>query len=152
MSTPAYATTYDVVLLVNGRPAPQGSKRHVGGGRMIESSPHVGNWREDVRTAALLLGRKGPPLDGALAVRMVFTVAKPKSAPKTRRTWPASMPDLSKLIRATEDALTSAGIWKDDARVVEYDRAAKVYPGEDPEALDVPGAVIAVRRLVGTEG
>lgn len=146
--TIAVIRAYSLLLRVPGRPAPQGSKRHVGGGVMIESSKHVKPWREDVRQAALLLGRKGPPLDGPLAVRMVFTVAKPKSAPKTRRTWPATMPDLSKLIRATEDALTSAGLWKDDARVVEYDRAAKVYPGEDPEALDVPGALIAVRLVV----
>lgn len=142
-----YATPYDAVIVVSGRPAPQGSKRHVGKGVMVESSRHVKPWREDVRQAALLVADDGP-LDGPLAVRMVFTVAKPKSAPKTRRTWPASMPDLSKLVRSTEDALTSAGLWRDDARVVEYDRLAKVYPGEDPEALDSPGVLIAVRRVV----
>jgi hypothetical protein len=54
---------------------------------------------------------------------------------------------VSKLIRSTEDALTDSGAWKDDALVVEYDRAAKVYIGEDPEALDAPGARIVVRLL-----
>ena len=54
-------------------------------------------------------------------------------------------PDLSKLLRSTEDALTDAGLWADDARVVEYERLAKVYPGEDPEALPVPGVRIEIR-------
>jgi Holliday junction resolvase RusA-like endonuclease len=75
---------------------------------------------------------------------MVFTMPKPLSAPKTRRTWPMRTPDLSKLLRSTEDALTTAGIWRDDARVVEYGRAAKVFPGEDPEALEAPGVRIVL--------
>lgn len=143
-----------ITIRVYGRPAPQGSKRHLGNGVMVESSRHVKPWREDVRHAALEAiaahspGRGWTPMDGPLIVRMVFTVAKPKSAPKTRRTWPCTMPDISKLCRATEDAITSAGIWRDDARVTEYERLAKVYPGEDPDALDRPGALIVVRQLI----
>jgi len=139
-----------ITLTVYGRPAPQGSKRHVGNGRMIEMSKHVGNWRDDVRTAALiaLTGQAAEPLDGPLTVRMVFTIARPAAAKK--RLAPHTMPDLSKLARATEDALTSAGLWADDARVVEYTRLAKVYPGADPEALDRPGAYITVDTLEAT--
>ena len=84
------------------------------------------------------------PLDGPLWVGMVFTVAKPKSAPKRKRTWPATKPDLSKLARSTEDALSDGGAWRDDAMVVEYLRLAKVYPGEDANALHIPGAVISI--------
>jgi Holliday junction resolvase RusA-like endonuclease len=135
-------------IVVYGQPAPQGSKRFVGlrGGKgvMIESSKAVKPWREAVKHAALDV-RADAPIDEAVVVRMVFTVAKPKSAPKKRITYPGTKPDLSKLVRATEDALTDAGVWKDDARVVEYERVAKVYPGEDPEALDTPGAVIVIR-------
>jgi hypothetical protein len=78
---------------------------------------------------------------------MVFTVQKPKSAPKTRRTWPDKKPDLSKLVRSTEDAITDAGLWADDARVVEYARLAKVYPGEDPMALSSPGVWVAIEQI-----
>lgn len=135
-----------ITITVYGHPAPQGSKRHVGKGIMVESSKHVAPWREDVRAAALLalntLNRPAP-LDGPLYARMVFTVARPASAPKARR-WPDRMPDLSKLVRSTEDALTSAGVWADDARVVRID-TAKVYPGSGPDALDRPGARIVVR-------
>ena len=54
-------------------------------------------------------------------------------------------PDLSKLARSTEDALSDAGLIADDARIVEYERLAKVFPGEDPDALEAPGVLIVVR-------
>lgn len=143
-----------VVIVAYGRPAPQGSKRHVGNGVMVESSKAVRPWREAVKAAALDSRADGLPaagllLDGPLAVRMVFTLPKPTSAPKRQRTWPCRIPDLSKLCRATEDALTDVGVWRDDARVVEYDRLAKVFPGEDPEALPVPGVRITIRQVTG---
>ena len=136
------------VLDVYGIPGPQGSKRHVGNGVMVESSKKVKPWREAVHAAALALRNGAPPLDGPIMARMVFTLPKPVSAPKRRRTYPCRLPDLSKLVRSTEDALTTAGIWRDDARVVEYTRLAKVYPGEDPEALEAPGVRIVVEPLL----
>jgi Holliday junction resolvase RusA-like endonuclease len=137
-------------LVVYGRAAPQGSKKFVGkstAGRaiMVESSTHVAPWRELVHAAAVTARGGRPPLDGPLLVRMVFTMARPKSAKAGAR--PATTPDLSKLARSTEDALTNAGVWTDDARVVEYERLAKVYPGSDPEALEAPGVRIVVRPI-----
>ncbi len=137
-------------IVVYGSPAPQGSKRHVGGGRMIESSKKVKPWRQDVKSAAeLWLHENGrpAPLDGPLIVRMVFTLPKPKSAPKRRRTYADRKPDLSKLLRSTEDALTDAGLIADDARLVEFSRLAKVFPGEDPEALTSPGVLIEIESM-----
>lgn len=141
------SSTPNLEIVVYGKAAPQGSKRHVGRGVMIESSKAVKPWRDDVRNAALeaIEGVDSwVPLDGPLLVSMVFTVRKPASAPKRRRTWPDRMPDLSKLCRSTEDALTTAGAWRDDARVIEYGRLAKVFPGEDRDALDRIGAVIRI--------
>lgn len=136
-----------------GHPAPQGSKRFVGTTRsgrgvMVESSKKVKPWRSDVKAAAEVARAATPasmlPLDGPLTVEMVFTVPKPASAPKKRRTYPCRMPDLSKLVRSTEDAITDAGLWADDARIVEYARIAKVYPGEDIDALQAPGVVVRI--------
>jgi crossover junction endodeoxyribonuclease RusA len=151
-----------IEITVYGSPAPQGSKSFKGftrAGRAIlaESSKHVRPWRDAVRADALLVRNtlsvaygSWKPLDEPLAVEMVFTVPKPSAAPKRRRTWPMRMPDLSKLCRATEDALTDAGIWRDDARVVGYDKLWKVYPGEDVDALEAPGAVIRIYRIAET--
>lgn len=141
-------------IVVRGTPAPQGSKSFKGmtnSGRAIlaESSKKVKPWRQDVKAAAeawiasrIASDLPHRPIDGPVIVRMIFTLKKPASAPKRRRTYPMRTPDLSKLARSTEDALTDAGIWTDDARVIEYRRLAKVYPGEDGDALESPGAVI----------
>lgn len=139
-------------IVVLGTPGPQGSKRFLGNsktgrGILVESSKKVKPWREAVVYAAREVVQQGGypfPLDAALVVSMVFTLAKPQSAPKRRVTYPCRTPDLSKLARSTEDALTQAGVWRDDARVVEYSRLAKVYPNEDDDALDVPGVVVTI--------
>lgn len=149
------ATGRMIRIVVRGMPAPQGSKSFKGmtnAGRAIltESSKKVKPWRQDVKAAAELLRADSgaTPIDAPVVVRMIFTLPKPQSAPKRRRTYPMRTPDLSKLARSTEDALTDAGVWADDARVIEYDRLAKVYPGEDPEALDSPGCVIEIWEVV----
>lgn len=141
-----------IEIVVFGTPGPQGSKKYVGQsksgrGIMVESSKKVKPWREAVHAAALAARAGAAPLDGPLVARMVFTLPKPASAPKTRRTWADKKPDASKLVRSTEDALTNAGIWRDDARVVEYTRVAKVFPGEDPEALEAPGVRIVIMPM-----
>jgi crossover junction endodeoxyribonuclease RusA len=137
-------------FIVRGMPAPQGSKRYVGQskagrGIMIESSAKVRPWREAVRYAAVTVGLQAM-LDGPLRLDVVFTLPKPASAPKRRQTWPMRKPDLSKLIRSTEDAMTDAGLWRDDAQVVEV-MAAKRYPGEGEHALAAPGAWVRVSRV-----
>ncbi|MCT2280591.1 RusA family crossover junction endodeoxyribonuclease [Micromonospora chalcea] len=157
-----------IELRVYGRPAPQGSKERRGHGAVVESSKCVKPWRSDVRDAAEQVvlydypsGERalapGYPLHGPLVVSMVFTFVRPKGHYRTGRNAhllrdsvparPHGTPDLSKLARSTEDALTSAGVWEDDARVVEYARLAKVWASEDPEALGAPGAVIRIWRL-----
>lgn len=148
----------EITIRVIGSPAPQGSKRFVGRakngrGIMIESSAKVKPWREAVvwavrefLTAEGRLGMSGVKLarcPGPIHVDMIFTFFRPKSAPK-RRLWPDRKPDLSKLVRSTEDALTEAGVIEDDARIVRC-VASKVYAGEGTDALDVAGAVIRIR-------
>ncbi len=140
-------------IVVIGTPAPQGSKKFVGiakstgRGILVESSKKVKPWRQDVKAAATAAMAGAAALDGPIRARMVFTLVKPKSAPKTRRTWPDKKPDVSKLARSTEDALVDAGAIHDDSRIIEYTRLAKVFPGEDPEALNVPGVVIELETL-----
>jgi Holliday junction resolvase RusA-like endonuclease len=154
---PRPAPHFEIVVV--GMPAPQGSKVPMGrnnAGRILmrESSKAVAPWRESVERATLRLispdgeGRTinpGFPLKGPLVAEMVFTMPKPAAAPKRRRSWPATARnDTSKLTRSTEDALKIAHAIKDDGLIVEYVRLAKVFPGEDRDALAVTGAVIRV--------
>jgi len=141
-----------IELRVYGMPAPQGSKAFKGmaGGHaiLVESSKKVKPWRQDVKQAVVDAGH--PHISGPVVVDMIFTLPKPKSAPKRRVTYPATRPDLSKLVRSTEDALTDVGLWEDDSRVVRC-FAYKVYPGEHCYALESPGAVIIVKALDGED-
>jgi Holliday junction resolvase RusA-like endonuclease len=149
---------------VFGKPAPQGSKRMVPsgkpGGRMhlIESSKNVKPWREAVVAAAVdamyeqFTGSTPPIRDPStpLAVDIVCTFDKPKSAPKRRRTWPVtrSSGDGDKIARSCLDALTSAGAMRDDSQVVDL-RVRKVFVSEDAEAMRVPGAHIRIYAIDG---
>lgn len=142
-----------ICIRVIGTPAPQGSKKFVGlskkgHGVLVESSKAVAPWRQDVRTAAFeAMQRSGrQTLKGPVAMKITFTLAKPKSAPKTRVTWPDKKPDVDKLCRSTFDALVQAGVIEDDSRVVRC-LAEKVFPDTHEDSLPVPGAVIRVRRM-----
>ncbi len=139
-----------ISIMVRGMPGPQGSKRHVGKGVMVESSKKVKPWRQDVVAACVVLQQEYPEfkiLDGPIRCSMVFTLPKPMSAPKKRRSWPDKKPDLSKLVRSTEDALVDAGVIRDDARIVEY-HVAKTFPGESDMALQGPGVWITLEGVV----
>jgi len=119
---------------VRGIPAPQGSKRHVGKGVMVESSKKVQPWRQDVRHAAEDAMNGHLPFEGPLEVVVTFTLPKPKTV---KRLLPSVRPDLDKLLRSTLDALGSAGVYGDDSQVVHV-AAWKVYG-------IIPGAGIIVR-------
>ncbi len=136
-------------FVVYGNPAPKGSKRgffnkHTGRVALVESSSREKPWRQDVIAAALAARNGAEPLDGALVLRCVFTMPKPKSAPKSRRTFADRKPDVDKLLRSVLDALVAGALIADDARVVDVTRLAKVFPGEDPEALEAPGVRIEI--------
>jgi Holliday junction resolvase RusA-like endonuclease len=144
-------------FIVLGVPKAKGSMKHVGHGRMIEQLAGSKPWREAVKWAALeaIAAREGTgepfaTLSGPVVVDVVFSFAKPKSAPKTRRIWPTtrSSGDVDKLLRNVLDALVDAAVMGDDSQVV---RAVpeKAFVGEHPAALNVPGATIVVRALGG---
>lgn len=116
-------------------PAPQGSKRHVGNGRMIESSAKVKPWREAVRQEALKTNQ--PISDQPIFLHLRFLFNRPRghynargiikpSAPHT----PTTRPDLDKLCRSTLDGLTGV-LFRDDSQVA-FIVASKDYamPGE----------------------
>lgn len=69
-----------ISFFVPGKPAPQGSKRHVGRGILIESSKEVGPWRERVALAAH--SHADGPMGGPVGIRLEFVMPRPKSAPK----------------------------------------------------------------------
>lgn len=124
---------------------PQGSKNaYVRGGRavLVDSNARLKPWRAAVRSAAeAAIAEAGwETLDEPCRVYLSFTMPRPK---RPRWGLPAVKPDLDKLTRAVFDALTDAGVWRDDSRVVSME-VTKKY--EDDEGA-VPGVWVEVRGL-----
>lgn len=142
-TTDAGPPALDVLwFLVHGQPRPQGSKRAfvVGGKAVLTESAGapLKAWRSDVRDAAReALGDRGT-LEGGVAVLVEFYLEPPKRRPKDRP-YPSVRPDLDKLARALLDAIGSAGVWRDDAQVV--DLTLRKRYAEEGEGPSVAAAV-----------
>ncbi len=126
-----------IAFFVRGLPIAQGSKDYVGNGKMIESAKGLKPWRSDVAAAAAaaMESAKELPFTRAVEMTAVFHFPRPKShygtgknsnylkpnAPK----YKGSRPDVSKLVRAVEDAITGI-VYVDDAQIASL-AADKVF-------------------------
>lgn len=114
-----------VEFTVPGRAYPQGSKRHVGGGRIIEmAGPPLKQYRSAIGRAAA--EHFTSPFDGAVSVGVRFTFQRPKKHHRAdgslredapRDCHPAQRGDIDKLTRSVLDGLTSTA-FHDDRQVV----------------------------------
>jgi Holliday junction resolvase RusA-like endonuclease len=132
---------------VAGRPAPQGSKRYIGGsakqgGRFIEASKYLPAWRKVLLEAAAqaIDEQNWVKTAGPVEVHVTFFLERPATIPVAKRTSPIKPPDLDKLVRSL-DSLTDAGVWDDDGQIVQL-TASKAYADTRE-----PGAHIKVRSL-----
>lgn len=137
-------------VTVYGNPAPKGSLRSIGKGRMIEDNENTEPWRALVANAAMR-DLKGFTVDDAVAVEMTFTLKRANTITPARRPWPTKRSpghgDIDKLARCVLDALQDVGILVDDAQIVEV-TARKGYADSDaPDLLDRPGMVLHVMSL-----
>lgn len=161
ITLPAADTTADetITIVAYGVPKPKGSLKHIGNGRLVEQVEGSGGWRKSVADAARKAMRGGvpgyyqlkrEPLDGPVCVEITATFFKPKSAPKTRESWPCTRAtgDSDKIARNVLDAIVDGRVLVDDSRVVDL-VCRKVYPGQHADALDRPGAVIRIKRIGG---
>ena len=136
---------------VLGKPAPQGSKRHVGKGVMVESSNRVKPWRQDVRhTAMELLPHDWyANMDKPITLSCVFVFARPKNHFRANGQLKPSAPkhcsgrigDISKLVRAVEDAMTGI-VYNDDAQIINLN-AYRRYANDSEQ----PCAIITVTAI-----
>lgn len=116
-----------ILFEVYGKQAPCGSKRVItlkdGRSFLIDANKNAAKWKDVVAKTAKA-HYQGPLLDGALSLVVVFTIERPKNhttskglPSSTWREYPSVMPDATKLLRGTEDALTGI-VWHDDGQIV----------------------------------
>lgn len=144
-------------------------------GMIDEPTLGLTSWRQAVHDAAIahlrdLCGCGDPictamppgyPLNTPLRAAMLFLFKRPathygsgRNAHQLKPTAPphpatTGVGDASKLARAVEDALQSAGLLRDDALIVGYGpRLFRAWCDDHPE-LQVPGAVIELWRMDG---
>lgn len=122
-----------ISFTVPGTPAPGGSKKafvnpKTGKVVVTDDAKNNAGWRARVSVFARQAMGSKPPMEGPLHLFMLFTVRRPKShygtgrnsgriKPQSAEARPTSKPDLTKLVRAAEDAMTGI-VWRDDAQVV----------------------------------
>jgi crossover junction endodeoxyribonuclease RusA len=123
-----------ITFFVEGKPQPAGSKRAFvirGTNRAIvtDANPKARDWKIDVQHAARAIVDEmdGNLLRGPLVLSVTFFLVRPKSHYRTGKNWntlrdnapeyPIGKPDVLKLARGLEDALTSL-VWADDAQIV----------------------------------
>ena len=131
-----------IKIRVYGLPAPQGSKKHIGRGILVESSKKVKPWRQEVLRATLDSDQySGQVIDKACQVSLEFLIPRPRSHYGTGRNKNKLKPsspyfctsmrngDIDKLCRSTIDGLsvTSGGaLLADDSLIVQL-TASKRY-------------------------
>ena len=119
---------------VLGKPAPKGSMKSYGRGRMVNALPTTKPWGDAIIVEAArardLAGWE--MLLGAMTVECVAITPRPKSV---RREYPIkrSAGDIDKLARNLLDALVQAQIMKDDSQVIRL-VIDKLYPRSPSEA------------------
>lgn len=127
-----------IAYTVTGHPAPQGSKRHVGNGRLIEASKRLKPWRDEVIRATERMCETVDQLEGPLYIRLEFRIPRPKTV---TREYPVTRSggDLDKLVRGVLDGVDIGGLVNDDSQFIDI-RASKRY------SVD-PGVTIYIDKI-----
>lgn len=135
MTAPALRT---VTIEVLGAPRPQGSKSISRNGHMYDAAAGLHAWRELIRGRAMLARQQlGHTMVGPIMAWYEFRLLKPRTS---RNELPIVKPDLDKLVRAANDALTQSKLIKDDALIVSM-TITKVYarpPGLSIALYEIP--------------
>ena len=112
-----------IIYEIEGTPRPQGSKRHIGNGVMVESSKHVKEWRAWARLKAT------QAMQGSQRLQQTFDrpqkhLKKGELRPDAP-TFHVGRPDADKLLRALMDSMSEV-VFEDDSQVADI-RVEKVY-------------------------
>lgn len=139
-----------ISFFVPGLAQPAGSKRafaikckgmYTGRTAVVDANPKAKDWKGTVRQYGQQAWGQAM-ISGPIRLHLIFYMPRPKNhfrsngqlkdwAPQ----WHTSRPDVLKLTRAVEDALTGV-IWKDDSQIVD-EHIEKPYVGTGTHPFDI---------------
>lgn len=144
-----------IEFYIPGLPAPGGSKKGFFNPKLkrvmiVEAAGDRNkNWRASVVHGASAAMAGIPAFEGPVELHIKFIMPRPKGHYRTGKnaselrdnapSYHTSAPDSTKLLRSTEDALSDAGVWRNDSQVARS-VVTKVYG-------DRPGAQIRIEAL-----
>ena len=122
-----------ISFFVPGKPQAQGSKVKGRWGNIREANPELGAWRERVALQAYAVADGFTfPVGVPIALGLEFVLYRPTSAPKSKTPPATKKPDIDKMERAVQDALTHV-LWPDDSQVTAVIKRKRVAElGESP--------------------
>ena len=138
-------------FVVYGQAEPAGSKRNIGHRRIIDANPKAADWKRQVAQVVGQAFDGNRLLEGALELELVFYRPRPGNHYGTGRNqgrvkasapeYPVGRPDVLKLARGVEDALSGI-LYMDDAQIV-AERLAKLYGS--PARVEITVTVMSAR-------
>jgi Holliday junction resolvase RusA-like endonuclease len=152
-------------IVAYGKPITQGSKvRNRYSGMRDDNAKTLKPWRERVHHAALEALDGKARIEGPVVIDVTFWFDRPaghyrtgRNAHMLRDAAPAfpdnkGSGDIDKLQRACFDALTSAGVWRDDSQVVKVSASKRFCENCPGHQMPKPGVVIDVLPVTVLEG
>lgn len=135
--------SFTVLGIPKGQPRPRAFHR---GGKVRVYDPGTAEgWKACVALAARPYLPEAP-IDGPIHLQIHYTLPRPKSL--MRRGDPSGViphtkkPDIDNINKATLDALTAIGMWRDDSQICSLS-TSKYYAGKSSQ----PGALIFVDQI-----
>ena len=137
-----------ISFTIAGNPISKGSLTRMPNGAMLPSGSansrrRFGEWRTDVKNAAISAMADREPSERAIRLLVEFSLPYPTSSVrKYQLGWLPCIkkPDIDKLLRGLMDPMTKV-VWRDDSQVI-YVTANKVYAWQG-----IPGARITIDFL-----
>jgi Holliday junction resolvase RusA-like endonuclease len=147
-----------VTFTVAGRQEPAGSKTRNRYAGVRDANLKLKPWQAEVARVARKAMAGADLMAGPLSVQMKFYRALGKNdlladgrtltVARRRNPYPTTRPDVLKLARAVEDALTGV-VWEDDAQIVdEFLYKRFVYRSEGASQWYIPRVYVIVRAGV----
>lgn len=128
-------------IFVAGEPKAQPRARRAGNRKGVYTPDTAKDWKERILIA---LAGKNYGITGPIECNLTFMMPRPKRL--YRKNDPegwiphTAKPDVDNLQKAVFDAMTNAGVWKDDSQVF-YTSSKKLYHSKDGQ----PGVWIWLR-------